>query len=158
MTAPKNIDQTLFDTISSQAKAAPRLRKNFNFHEADSAACHRLLNALEMGSYIQPHRHLDPNKEETLIVVRGKLGALCFDEAGQVIHQVVIEAGGANVGLNTPSGVFHSFVALAPNSVIFEAKAGPYTPLTEAEKAPWAPAESSPQAQAYFEKMLKLFA
>jgi cupin fold WbuC family metalloprotein len=156
--SPKNIDQALFDTISAQAKAAPRLRKNFNFHEADNASCHRLLNALEMGSYIQPHRHLDLHKEETLIVVRGKLGALCFDETGRVTHQVVIEAGGDNVGLNTPAGVFHSFVALAPNSVIFEAKAGPYAPLTEQEKAPWAPPENSPQAQAYFEKMLKLFA
>lgn len=111
-----------------------------------------------MGSYIQPHCHLDPNKEETLIVVRGKLGALCFDDSGRVIHQVVLEAGGENVGLNTPIGVFHSFVALAPNSVIFEAKAGPYTPLAEQEKAPWAPAENSPDAPAYFEKMLKLFA
>jgi cupin fold WbuC family metalloprotein len=111
-----------------------------------------------MGSYIQPHRHLDPNKQETLIVVRGKLGALCFDEAGQVIHQVVLEAGGTSIGLNTPTGMFHSFVALAPNSVIFEAKGGPYTALTEQEKASWAPAENAPEAQAYFEKMLKLFA
>jgi cupin fold WbuC family metalloprotein len=158
MTAPKNIDQTLLSGISAQAKAAPRLRKNFNFHVSDSASCHRLLNALEMGSYIQPHRHLDPNKEETLIVVRGKLGALCFDDQGRVIHQVVLEAGGENVGLNTPVGVFHSFVALAPDSVIFEAKGGPYTPLTELEKASWAPAENSPDAQAYFERMLKLFA
>jgi cupin fold WbuC family metalloprotein len=158
MNTPKNIDQALFDTISTLAKAAPRLRKNFNFHDSDGASCHRLLNALEMGSYIQPHRHLDPTKEETLIVVRGKLGAICFDETGRVTHQVVIEAGGDNVGLNTPAGVFHSFVALAPDSVIFEAKAGPYTPLTEHEKASWAPAENSPDAQAYFEKMLKLFA
>jgi cupin fold WbuC family metalloprotein len=158
MTAPKNIDQSLLSSISAQAKAAPRLRKNFNFHESDRASCHRLLNALEMGSYIQPHRHLDPNKEETLIVLRGKLGALGFDDRGRVIHQVVLEAGGENVGLNTPVGVFHSFVALAPDSVIFEAKGGPYTPLTELEKAPWAPAENSPDAQAYFEKMLKLFA
>jgi cupin fold WbuC family metalloprotein len=157
MTDPKIIDQSLFASLSSQAAASPRKRKNYNFHDSDVASCHRLLNALEMGSYIQPHRHLDPNKEETLIVVSGKLGAICFDEQGKVTHQVVIEAGGENVGLNTPSGMFHSFVALAPNSVIFEAKAGPYTPLTDAEKARWAPAENSPEAQAYFETMLSLF-
>ncbi len=157
MTEPKIIDQKLFDTLSAQANASPRKRKNLNFHDADTAISHRLLNALEMGSYIQPHRHPDPNKEETLIVVRGKLGAICFDELGTVTHRVVIEANGENVGLNTPSGVFHSFVALAPNSVIFEAKAGPYTPLGEQEKATWAPAENSPQAQEYFEKMLALF-
>jgi cupin fold WbuC family metalloprotein len=158
MTTAKNIDQKLFDTLTTQAKASPRKRKNFNFHASDTAICHRLLNALEMDSYIQPHRHLDPNKDETLIVVRGKLGAIFFDDVGNVTHKVIIEAGGDNVGLHTPSGVFHSFVALAPNSVIFEAKAGPYVPVSENEKASWAPAENSPDAQAYLKKMFALFA
>jgi cupin fold WbuC family metalloprotein len=111
-----------------------------------------------MDSYIQPHRHLDPNKDETLIVVRGKLGAIFFDDVGKVTHKVIIEAGGENVGLHTPSGVFHSFVALAPNSVIFEAKAGPYVPVGDNEKASWAPLENSPDAAAYLSEMLKLFA
>jgi cupin fold WbuC family metalloprotein len=158
MTTAKNIDQQLFDSLTAQAKASPRKRKNFNFHASDAATCHRLLNALEMDSYIQPHRHLDPTKDETLIVVRGKLGAIFFDDAGNVTHKVVIEAGGENVGLHTPSGVFHSFVALAPNSVIFEAKAGPYVPVGDDEKASWAPTENSPDAAAYLKKMLKLFA
>jgi cupin fold WbuC family metalloprotein len=158
MSAEKIIDQKLFDSLTTQAQASPRRRKNFNFHADDAAICHRLLNALEMDSYIQPHRHLDPTKDETLIVVRGKLGAIFFDDAGNVTHKVVIEAGGDNVGLHTPSGVFHSFVALAPNSVIFEAKAGPYMPVNESEKASWAPAENSSEAQAYLKKMLALFA
>ena len=154
----KNIDQQLFDSLIAQAKASPRKRKNLNFHETDAAVCHRLLNALEMDSYIQPHRHLDPTKDETLIVVRGKLGAIFFDDAGNVTHKAVIEAGGDNVGLHTPSGVFHSFVALAPNSVIFEAKAGPYVPVSDDEKASWAPTENSPEAVTYLAKMFSLFA
>ncbi len=151
------IDQALFNQLVSQAKASPRKRKNFNFHASDSAICHRLLNALEMDSYIQPHRHLDPTKDETLIVVRGKLGAIFYDDAGNVTDKWVIEAGGDNVGIHTPSGVFHSFVALAPDSVIFEAKAGPYVPVGDKEKAPWAPVENSPDAVAYLEKMRALF-
>jgi cupin fold WbuC family metalloprotein len=111
-----------------------------------------------MDSYIQPHRHLDPTKDETLIVVRGKLGAIFFDDVGNVTHKVVIEAGGDNVGLHTPSGVFHSFVALAPNSVIFEAKAGPYVPVGDNEKASWAPTENSSDAPLYLKKMFALFA
>ncbi|MGB8339696.1 MAG: WbuC family cupin fold metalloprotein [Burkholderiales bacterium] len=158
MTTAKNIDQKLFDSLTAQAQASPRKRKNFNFHASDAAVCQRLLNALEMDSYIQPHRHLDPTKDETLIVVRGKLGAIFFDEAGNVTHKVVIEAGGDNVGLHTPSGVFHSFVALAPNSVIFEAKAGPYVPVSTDEKASWAPAENALEATAYLKKMFTLFA
>jgi cupin fold WbuC family metalloprotein len=147
MSTPKNIDQKLFNSLTAQAKASPRKRKNFNFHQTDNEICHRLLNALEMDSYIQ-----------TLIVVRGKLGAIFFDDVGNVTHKVVIEAGGENVGLHTPSGVFHSFVALAPNSVIFEAKAGPYVPVGDNEKASWAPTENSPDAQAYLKKMFALFA
>ncbi len=158
MTTAKNIDQKLFDSLTAQAQASPRKRKNYNFHQTDNAICHRLLNALEMDSYIQPHRHLDPTKDETLIVVRGKLGAIFFDDVGKVAHKVVIEAGGDNVGLHTPSGVFHSFVALAPNSVIFEAKAGPYVPVGDDEKASWAPAENSAEAGSYLEKMRGLFA
>lgn len=154
---PSNIGQALLDTLSAEARSLPRKRKNFNLHASNEAVCHRLLNALEMESYIQPHRHLDPAKEETLIVVRGKLGALCFDAQGKVTHQVVIEAGGKNIGLDTPSGVFHSFVALAPDSVIFEAKAGPYLPLGSDEKADWAPEENSPQAGAYLTWMRSLF-
>jgi cupin fold WbuC family metalloprotein len=154
---PTNIGQALLDSLSDAARSLPRKRKNHNLHDNDGSQCHRLLNALEMESYIQPHRHIDPNKDETLIVVRGKLGALCFDEAGKVIHQVVIEAGGTNIGLDTPAGVFHSFVALAPDSVIFEAKAGPYHPLSNEEKAAWAPEENSPQAGAYLTWMRSLF-
>jgi hypothetical protein len=33
--------------------------------------------------------------------------------------------------------------------VFLEAKAGPYLPFTEAERAPWAPAENSPEAAPY---------
>lgn len=46
MRTPQIINRTLFQRISSEAKAAPRRRKNFNFHTADSDASHRLLNAM----------------------------------------------------------------------------------------------------------------
>jgi cupin fold WbuC family metalloprotein len=157
MTPSNHIDQTLLDQLSGQAGASARKRKNFNFHHQDGDDCHRLLNALEMGSYIQPHRHLDPRKDETLIVVRGRLGAILFDAEGRVTHTSVIEAGGETIGLNTPHGTYHSFVALVPGSVIFEAKAGPYQPLSDLEKASWAPPENSPLAEAYFKTMLALF-
>jgi cupin fold WbuC family metalloprotein len=33
-------------------------------------------------TYIPPHRHLDPNKDETFVVLRGLLGLVLFDDAG----------------------------------------------------------------------------
>ncbi|HTG82888.1 MAG TPA: WbuC family cupin fold metalloprotein, partial [Geobacteraceae bacterium] len=56
----KIIDQHLLDQLSAEAANNPRLRKNHNIHPSDDFCCHRLFNAVEPGSYIRPHRHLDP--------------------------------------------------------------------------------------------------
>lgn len=41
------IDKQLLDDVSAQAKASPRLRMNYNFHQSLDDLCHRMLNALE---------------------------------------------------------------------------------------------------------------
>lgn len=151
------INHATLSALSQQAAASPRLRKNLNLHASNEARCHRLLNALEPGTYIQPHCHLDPEKDETMIALSGRFGILIFDANGSVIEQIVLEAGQGNMGLTIPCGVFHSMVALVPGSVFFESKAGPYVAVADAEKATWAPAEGDPECAAYLEKMLARF-
>ena len=73
MKTPLLIDQALLDSVSSEASSSLRRRKNRNFHADDAAPAHRLLNAIEPGSYLMPHRHLDANKDETMVVVRGRM-------------------------------------------------------------------------------------
>lgn len=68
----KIIDKQLLDKTSEQAKQSPRLRMNYNFHERLDDPVNRLLNAMEPGSYIRPHRHLDPDKDEIFLLLRGK--------------------------------------------------------------------------------------
>lgn len=151
------IDAQLIESVSAQAASSPRRRKNFNFHETESAPANRLLNAMEPDSYVRPHRHLDPAKDETLFVLRGSMGLVMFDDDGKVLDRSVLRATGDKIGVNLPSGTWHTFVSLEAGSVIFEAKAGPYHPLTEKEKAPWAPAEGDPAAVAYLDKLADLF-
>ena len=143
------IDQALLAEVSAEAQAAPRRRKNRNFHPRDDYPGHRLLNAIEPDSYVMPHRHLDPTKDETILCLRGKLGILVFLPNGAVHRSSVLEAGGATLGVDIPHGLFHSVVALEPGTVFFEAKAGPYVPLSPEEKAPWAPLEGSSEAAEY---------
>jgi cupin fold WbuC family metalloprotein len=143
------IDTALLDELSAQAKALPRLRVNRNFHQEGSDLCHRLLIALEPGSYIPPHCHLDPTKDETLLIVRGRIGALCFDAQGNITQARILEAATGCLGLTIPHGTFHSLVALEPGAVFFEAKAGPYAAPSEAERPSWAPGEQSPEAAGY---------
>jgi len=153
----KIIDRQLLDTITSQAKGNPRLRKNHNLHPSDDSCCHRLLNAIEPGSYIRPHRHLDPVKDESFIILRGKLGVITFDENGAIAENIVLTAGKQSLAADIPHGVFHAAVSLVSGTVFFEAKAGPYRPLTEAEKASWAPEEGTPAAPAYLARLKTLF-
>ena len=43
------IDNELLDKVSERAKASPRLRMNYNFHQSLDEKCHRFLNAVELG-------------------------------------------------------------------------------------------------------------
>ena len=73
------LGQATLTTLSGEAAASSRLRKNLNCHADNEARCHRLLNALEPGTYVPPHCHLDPHREETLVVIKGRFGVLIFD-------------------------------------------------------------------------------
>lgn len=151
------IDGGLLDRVSEAARTNPRLRKNHNFHGGEAEPSHRLLNAVEPGSYVMPHRHLDPNKDETFVVLRGRFGLVLFDEEGTVTHQTVLDCAGPVYGVTIPHGTFHSLVSLAPGSVFFESKGGPYAALTAEERASWAPAEQDPDSASYRARLEALF-
>lgn len=151
------IDTRLLDDVSAEAKAAPRGRKNRNFHPSNEFPAHRLLNAIEPGSYIAPHRHNDANKDETMVILRGALGLVEFDATGNVLRCTTLQAGGEVLGCDIPHGTFHTLVALVPDTVFLEAKAGPYAALTEDEKASWAPQEGEPGAADYLQSLAAHF-
>ena len=151
------IDTALLDAVSAEAKASPRRRKNRNFHSDNAQPGQRLLNAVEPGSYVAPHRHLDPLKGETMTVLRGRLGLVLFDDSGKVVASHVLGAGEAALGVDIPFGTWHSVLALEPGTVFLEAKAGPYLLLSNEERAAWAPAEDDAEAPAYQRELVTLF-
>jgi len=153
MTTPRLITQALLDSSSAAAQNAPRRRQNLNFHTENEVPCHRLINAIEPDSYVPPHRHLAQDKDESIVVLRGKIGILYFDDLGAITDRCVLVPDGETVGANIRHGEFHSVVSLAAGSVFFEAKAGPYMALTEAERASWAPAENTADAIYYLQWM-----
>ena len=140
------LDSSFLDRLSAEAAAAPRRRKNFNLHAGNEYPCQRFFNALCADTYVQPHRHSDPAKDETLVLLRGKLGAVIFDEAGHVAAAKILLPGQT---ADVPHGTFHTWLALEDGTVFFETKAGPYVPLTPEEKASFAPPEGDPRAPEY---------
>lgn len=118
----KIIDEQLLKDVSAQAKDSPRLRMNYNFHQSLDELCHRFLNAVEPGTEVPIHKH--PTKEETFVILRGKLRVTTHRDDGSVIEDVVLCAEEGRYGVNIPKGVWHTIEALEPDSVIFECLCG----------------------------------
>jgi cupin fold WbuC family metalloprotein len=152
----KTVTLELLQQLTETARTSPRLRKNHNLHLSDESRCHRLLNAIEPASYIRPHRHLDPEKAEAFILMSGRLGLILFSDTGQVTETAILSRQDGVLAADVPSGVFHTAVSLEAGTVFFEAKAGPYLPLGEAETAAWAPPEGDDGAAQYLEQLKQL--
>lgn len=150
----KLITEELLDSVTAQAQANSRLRMNYNFHTSMDEPVHRMLNALEPGTYLPPHRHTD--KEETYLLLRGKMWVFFYDESGKVTEKVLLDPLKGNYGLEIPAGTWHSIVVLETGTVIFEIKKGPYYPLPSEDLASWAPAPSDVKgAEAFMNKLLE---
>jgi len=139
----------LIQQAVAASRESPRGRVILPLHLSSTDPYQRMLNAVQPGSYIRPHRHRDPPKGETVVVLRGSVRFLTFQEDGAVATSVGLAANSAAVGLDIRPGVYHTFVALEPDTVVFEAKTGPYHERVDKDFAPWAPAEGSPEAKRY---------
>jgi cupin fold WbuC family metalloprotein len=153
----KLVTHELLRQVTADALKSPRLRKNFNIHPGDGSRCHRLLNAIEPASYIRPHRHLDPEKDEAFILMSGRLGIVQFTADGSVDQIVELSHESGNLAADIPHGTYHTAVSLETGTVFYETKAGPYVPLNEAEKASWAPGDDEAAAADYLESLRGLF-
>ena len=112
------IDKELLDKVSEQAKASQRLRMNYNFHRSLDEKCHRFLNAVEPGTEVPIHKH--PTKDETFVILRGKVRVSTHNDDGSIIEDVVLCADEGRYGVNIPKGVWHKLEAVEQDSVIFE--------------------------------------
>ena len=149
------IDCDLLDKVTRQAEAAQRLRMNYNFHKSLDAPLHRLINAVEPRTYLRPHRHLNPDREESFLLLRGRVVFFLFDDEGNITEHHTLAPADGVYGMDIEAGVWHSLIALEHGSVIYEAKLGPFAPLTEENMAPWSPpAEDKAAAEAYMADLM----
>ena len=83
------IDRALLDKVSKQAKASPRLRCNLDMRNSAEDQSQRMLNAMEPGTLMPIHRHRASS--ETVVVIRGKIRWIFYDENGNGTERVLLE-------------------------------------------------------------------
>ena len=120
------IDTELLDKVAEQAKASPRLRMNYNFHQSLDELCHRFINAVEPGTEVDIHRH--PAKDETFVLLRGRVRVNTYNDDGSIIESIELSPNDGRYGVNIPKGVWHKLECIEEDSVIFECKEGPFVP------------------------------
>ena len=138
------IDNQLLDTISSQAKASPRLRQAYDLRTSPADNSQRMLNALEPGTVMPVHRHMKTS--ESIAMIRGKMVMRLYDDNGTITDEFVMAPAGSVTEVVTEpvevvevpmvqieTGQWHSLEVLEEGTVVFESKDGKYEPLKEEE-------------------------
>lgn len=125
------VDKKILDELTAKAKENPRLRCNLDMRNSADDQSQRMLNALEPGTVMPIHRHLASS--ETVIIIRGRIRWLFYDEQGRITESTELWSDGDVRMLNVDKGRWHSLECLESGSVLFESKDGPYHPLEEDE-------------------------
>ncbi len=147
------INNSQLNNIISEAQSSVRKRKNHNYHKTFSDPINRMLNAIEPGSYIQPHKHEDPDKREIFLLLKGKLAVVFFNNAGKPVEHVILE-NKENYGVEISPSVWHTIIALETGTVVYEIKDGPYSVSDDKNFADWAPKEGDDNCREYLHDIL----
>ena len=143
------INDNLLAALHLQAAEAERKRMNYDLRTTSEDTSQRMLNALEVGTKVPIHRHLETS--ETIICLHGCMDVVVYDlrpnddcggpfmgGCGMVIadgmetnlferYRVRLCPREGKYGVQIPLGVWHSVEVYEP-STIFEAKDGKYKP------------------------------
>lgn len=123
------IDKKMFEDLTKQAKESPRLRKNLDLRNGEEDTSQRMLNAVEPGTVLPIHRHL--NSSVTIVCIRGHFEELIYDDRGKLTDCIDMIPGGTVV--NLPIGTWHSIRSLESGTILLECQDGKWEPLKPEE-------------------------
>ena len=120
------LDTALLDTLTAQARTSPRLRQHYDLRNTPDDNSQRILNALEPGTVLPIHRHLESS--ETVVMLRGKGRWNYYDDNGNLTDSFLVSADGDIKGISVPKGQWHNTECLESGTVILECKDGKWRP------------------------------
>lgn len=132
-----------------------RKRMILPIHRQQEAEVQRLINFLQPGTYIRPHKHPMPHATESIVLLQGSIRFFTFDGDGNVQTDSTLSSKTIPDVIDIEPGTWHSFIVLEPDTIIFECKKGPYNAETDKNFASWAPAEGDEEAIEYMENLAK---
>ena len=148
------IDQKLLNEMTLKSRGAKRGRAHYTFHKSDDDTLQRMLNAMQPGTYLQPHKHENPDKREVFLVLTGKFLVVEFEKNGTITDHMILDAKSHQYAAEIAERIYHTVICLKPDSIAYELKDGPYNFIDDKNFASWAPKEGDPECAAYIDKIL----
>ena len=124
--------------IIEKSRESGRKRAIHCFHKPEDKV-QRMLNAIQPGSYLPPHKHLE--KTEVFLALKGKFIIAEYDDSGNLTASGVIADDGEQRGVEVAPNVWHNIISLEPDSVAYEVIDGPYLADQHKVFPGWAPKE-----------------
>lgn len=147
------VSKKLLDELSKQAKKSTRKRMAHRLHEHSDPVL-KLLNALEPGTYVPPHKHSQKDRQELFIAIRGRIAVVFFDGSGKIKDNIIIGPKEQTIMIEVPVNAWHTTISLIKGSIILEVIKGPYNVDTHKIDPPWAPLGNDPDAVGYLHSLV----
>ena len=123
------IYKEILDSIEQKAKISQRLRENLCLHKSPNDKVQKMINYLLPGTEMPIHCH--HNSDETLVVLRGEISIVYFDDEGVETERYLLN-NTTMPAIDIPKNQWHNIIVLEPVALL-EIKEGPYRPLLEDE-------------------------
>ena len=147
------LTEELIEKGLNASRGSSRKRMILPVHRRQDAEVQRLINFLQPGTYIRPHKHPLAHATESIVMLKGSLRFFTVDDAGKVIRDQTMKAAPIPGVMDIEPGVWHSFLVLEADTILFECKKGPYNAKTDKIFADWSPEEGDGNTKNWMEKL-----
>ena len=143
----------MLDRLTEQAKASPRLRMNLDLRNTQVDSSQRMLNAIEPGTQIAIHRHMQSS--ETMVCLRGCMVLEFYDNEGRLTDSMELVPGGEII--NVPMGQWHTVRSLESGTVFLVMQDGQYAAPALGDIHPKDRIEEEPEEGAKRDKKQRIY-
>lgn len=131
------IDESDIAFVKAKARESGTGRARICIHPDGSDPLHQMIIALHRSTYVRPHRH--PGKSESFHVIDGRVLIVFFDDGGEPVHFIDLEAGGNRPFSHRVSvPLYHTVIPVSETCVVHEITNGPFNPA-DTDFAAWGP-------------------
>ena len=132
------LESSVLQRLMTEARRSARGRCHLLLHNAPTDPLQEMLVAARSSTYIRPHQH--QQRVESLLVLRGQLVLVLFNEYGRIASQTTLSPvdSGGTFFARIEARTWHTLVVRTDEAVFLESKPGPFRP-EETVVAQWSP-------------------